>query len=82
MRMYNRLEYSGNYFLESRSLQNYYRDEAIEDANEYVEADHYRINNNKIKISKSFECKTKIVGSTPADNYTLNKQVVIPIKYF
>ena len=54
----------------------------IEDANEYDEADHYGINNNKIKTSKSFECKTKIVGSTPADNYTLNKQVVIPIKYF
>ena len=46
--------YSYNYFITSRSLLNYYRNEVNEDANEN-NADNYRTNNNKTIASKSFE---------------------------
>ena len=32
------------------------------------DANNNRINNNKTKTSKSFECKKKIIGTTSADN--------------
>ena len=48
----------------------------IVDASENNEAGNYRINNNKTRISKSFECKTKITGNTPANNHRLNTEVV------
>ena len=62
MPMYNLLEYSDNYSKTSRSLWNYYRDEINDSANENNGTNDYRINNNKITISKSFEYKTKIIG--------------------
>ena len=40
-----------------------------------------RINKNKIIRSKSFEYKTKLIGSTPNNNNTLDTDVVIPLKY-
>ena len=41
---------------------------------------NYRIDNTKIVRSESFEYKTKIIRSTPADNNTLDKEVVVPLK--
>ena len=55
----------------------------IEDANENREAGNYRINKNKTTTTiKSSEYKTKIIGSTPANNNTLNTKDVIPLKYW
>ena len=42
---------------------------------------NYRVNNQKIAASKSFEYKTKITGSTPDDNNILDTEVVVPLKY-
>ena len=64
----------------SGSLWNYYKDEVNDNANENSPADNYRINSKKT-TSKSFEYKTKITGSTPADNNILQKEVVVPLKY-
>ena len=60
------------------SLLDYYRDEVNDASNENNDAGNYRINNNKTTTRKSFECKTKIIGSTPADNNTLDTEVVLP----
>ena len=78
--MYNLLEYSNNNFMTSASLCNYYRDEVNDATNEIVA--NYRINNNKTTASKSFECKKKILGSTPANTSRLDAEVVVPLKYF
>ena len=78
--MYNLLEYSNNNFVTSASLWNYYRDEVNDATNEIVA--NYRINNNKTTTSKSFECKKKILGSTPANTKRLDAEVVVPLKYF
>ena len=59
----------------------YYSDEVNDSANENNDASNYRINNNKITASKSFENKTKIIGKTPNDNDILDVEVVIPLKY-
>ena len=77
--MYNLLEYTDNYSMTPGSLLNYYRDEyEINDAaNKNNDANNKRINN---KTSKSFKYKTKI-RRTPADNNTLNAEVVVPLKY-
>ena len=74
--MYNLLEYNNNYSMASGSLWNHYRDEVIEDANENNEAGNCSINNNKTTTSKSFEFKTKIIGSTPGDNNTLEQKLM------
>ena len=50
-------------------------------ANENYAAGIYEINNNKIATSKSFEYKTKIIRSIPADNNRLDTDVVVPLKY-
>ena len=50
------------------------------DANENNTAGNYRINNNKT-TSKSFKHKTKIIGSTTANNSRLDAEVVVPVKY-
>ena len=59
----------------SGSLWNFYRDEinysAIENNN-----DGNKINNNQTITSKSFECRTKIIGRTPNDNDTLDTEVL------
>ena len=78
MPMHNLLQYSDNYSMTSASLWNYYRDEINDDANENV---NNRINNKTI-LSKSFEYKTKLIGSMPNDNDTLDTEVVVPLKYF
>ena len=53
--------------LTSGSLLNYYRDEINDDENE-TKGLRNRINNNKTISSKSFEYKTKTIGSTPHNN--------------
>ena len=75
--MYNLLEYSKNYEKTSISLFNYYRDEP----NEAEIANDNGAINIYIRNSKSFDYKTKIVG-TLADNF-LEKEVTIaiPLKY-
>ena len=80
MSMHNLLEYSNSYSMTSGSLWSYYRDKVNDNANEN-NADNYRINNSKTITSKSFEYKTKLIGSTPNDNNTLNADIVVPLKY-
>ena len=62
--MYNLLEYSDNYSITSASLGNFHRNE-INDSS--IENNDYgnKINKNKTITSKSFEYKTKLIGSTP-----------------
>ena len=81
MSMYNLLEYNDNYSMISGSLRNYYGDEVNDDDNENNDAGNYRVNSNKTVTSKSFEYKTKILGSTPADNSRLETEFVFPLKY-
>ena len=78
MLMYNLLEYSDSYSMASGSLWNCYRNKINYDANE-TDANQ-KINNSKATTRRSFE-KTKMVGGTPADNNTLDTQVVFPLKY-
>ena len=66
MPMQNLLEYNDNYSVTPGRLRNYYRDEVIDAANENDGANN-NINNNKT-TSKSFEYKTKLIGSTPNKN--------------
>ena len=80
MPIYNLLEYSGNYFMTLGSLRNYYRDEVNDDANEN-NADNYRIDNSKTVTRESFKYKRKMIGSTSADDNTLDIEVVVPLKY-
>ena len=58
--------YSDNYSMTTKRFWNYYGDEVNDDENENDNADN-RINNKKKKTitSKSFEYKTKLIGSTP-----------------
>ena len=42
--------------------------------------DNYLVNNKKTTTSKSFEYKTKIIGSTQINNNILDTQVVILLK--
>ena len=42
--------------------------------------DNYIVNNKKTTLSKSFEYKTKIIGSTQINNNILDTQVVILLK--
>ena len=65
----------------SGSLWNYYRDNINDDANKNNDAGNYRINNGKKTTSRSFQFKTKIIGSTPADNDILDIEVVVTLKY-
>ena len=64
----------------SGSLWNYYRDE-INDEENGNNVNNNGINNDKTITSKSFECKTKIIGRTSNDNNTLDTEVVVPLKY-
>ena len=64
----------------SGSLWNYYRGEVNDSDNEDDAANIYRINNNKTATSKSFEYKTKIIGSISNNNSRLNAEVVVPLK--
>ena len=78
--MLNILECSDNYFMTSGNLQNYYRAEINDDANENNAACN-KINNSKTTTSKSFEYKTKLIGRTPNNNNILDAKVVVPLKY-
>ena len=80
MPMYNLLEYSGDYSMTWGRLWNYFRDEINDSVNENNDAGNYRMNN-KTMTSKSFAYRTKIIGRTPNDNYILNTEVVVPLKY-
>ena len=77
MPMYNLLKYSDNYSMTSASLWNYYRDEVNDTSNKYNDAGNYRMHNNKITTSISFEYMTKLIGSTPANNNKLDAEVVV-----
>ena len=41
---------------------------------------NYKVNNNNTTTGSSFEGKTKIIGSAPDNNSTLNAEVVVPLK--
>ena len=70
--MYNLLEHTDDYSMTSGHLWNCYRGEMNDDANENNSAGNYRINNSQTTTSKSFEYKTKIMGSGPANNNNNN----------
>ena len=63
-----------------RSLWRFYRDELNDDANEN-HVDNQRISSNKIITSKSLEYNTRITGSTLNNNETLDKKVVVSLRY-
>ena len=77
MPIYNLLEYSENYSLTSGSLWNYYSDEVNDSAD--VNENNFRIKDNKTTTSKSFEYKTKIIGSTSNNNNILDGKIVAPL---
>ena len=78
--MYNLLEYSDNYSITSGTLSNDYTEEVNDDVNKNNDND-YRINNEKTTTSKTFEYKTKIIGSTPNNNSSLDEEGVTPLKH-
>ena len=76
--MYNLLKYSKNYEKTSGSLFNYYRDEPKEYT---IGADDDAINIS-IRNSKSFDHKTKIIGSLDAGgDEKEDVTIAIPLKY-
>ena len=78
MPMYNLLEYSKNYEKTSGSLFNYYRNEP----NEAETADANGAIHISIRNSKSFDYKTKIVGSLAAGELEKDDvEIAIPLKY-
>ena len=78
MPMYNLLEYSKNYEKTSGSLFNYYRDEP----KEHTIGDGNNAINISIRNSKSFDYKTKIVGSLAAGELEKDDvEIDIPLKY-
>ena len=78
MPMYNLLEYSKNYEKTSGSLFNYYRDEP----KEHTIGDGNNSINISIRNSKSFDYKTKIVGSLAAGELEKDDvEIDIPLKY-
>ena len=64
----------------SESLWNYYRYEINDDGNENDDNGN-NINYNNIITSKSFEYKTKFIGTTPNNYNILDKQVVVSVKF-
>ena len=78
MPMYNLLVYSKNYEKTSGSLFNYYRDEPSETT---IGADNNVINI-YVRNSKSFDYKTKIIGSLDAgEDEKEDITIAIPLKY-
>ena len=76
--MYNLLEYSKNYEKTSGSLFNYYRDEP----NEAEIANDNGTINISIRNSKSFDYKSKILGTLAAGELEKDDvEIVIPLKY-
>ena len=64
----------------SESLWNYYRYEINDDGNENDDNGN-NINYNNIITSKSFEYKTKFIGTTPNNYNILDTQVVVSVKF-
>ena len=81
MPMYNLLEYSGNYYMTLKILCNNYRDEINNDPNENYVANNKMINNNKTVTIKIFEYETKIRGTPPNYDNTLDTEIVVLLKY-
>ena len=79
MPVHNLIEYSDNYSIKSGSLSNYYGDEVNDDANENNPA-RIKTNNNKTIKGKSFEYKTKLIGSSPNNNSILDAEVVVALE--
>ena len=79
MLMYNWLEYSNNYSMISGSVWSYYRDEVNDAANEYFA--NYRKINKTATANKSFEYKTKIIGSTSVNTNRIDAEFVVPLKF-
>ena len=75
--MYNLLEYSKNYEKTSGSFFNYYRDKPSEAE---IANDNGAINIS-IRNSKSFDYKTKIVGTLAANVLEKEVTIAIPLKY-
>ena len=63
MPMCNLVEFFDNYSMASGSLRNYNKHEVNDDANGNNNPGNHRINNNKMTTGKSFEYKTKLIGS-------------------
>ena len=61
-------------------MWNYYRDEINDDGNENNDNSN-NINYNNIITSKSFEYKTKFIGTTPNNYNILDTQVVVSVKF-
>ena len=68
-------------FYDIRKFIKLLQDEENDDADENNDDDNYRTNSKPKKTSKYFKCKTKIIGSTPADNNKLHAEFVVPSKY-
>ena len=78
MPMYNPLEYGDKYSKTSGSLWNYYGDQ-VNDVSNKNNGNNYRIKNNKLNVSKSFEYKK--IGTTLAANNALETEVVVLLNY-
>ena len=76
----NAEEYSDKYSMTS-GMWNYYRDEVNDYADEENDANNFRMNSNKTKTSEYFEYKTKSIGRTPNNDYKLDAEVVVLLKY-
>ena len=76
---YNLIEPSDNYSMTSGSSSKCYRNQVNDVANETVI--NRRMNNNKIRTSRSFDHKATIMVRKPDNNNTLDTEVVVPLKY-
>ena len=74
--MSNLLEYSKNYRKTTGSFRNYYRDES----NSGISSEYNNVNYS-IKDSKSFDCKTSIIGKLESINTIKDAEVVVPLKH-
>ena len=81
MQMYNLLEYSDKNSMTSGTLWNYYRNEVNDSTYENNDANNFRINSNKTRISKSFEYKIKLIGSKKNNESRFDAEVVVTLKY-
>ena len=89
--MYSLLEYNNNYLKKftwrrtlheeyyMKKLLNYYTDK-VNDAANWIVANR-SLSNNKTTTSESFKYETTRIGRTPANNNTLDTEVVFPLKY-
>ena len=71
----NLLKYSDNYSMTWGSLWSYYRDEVIDSANE-MDDNNNKINSEEKTTNKSFEYKTKIIGSTASNKSRLHQIII------